>query len=147
MRVHKYKGKRTDNGEWTIGHLYASKSLCRIIHAMAFEQDIDEGMWYCEGHDVNPATVGKYTGLPDKNGKEIYEFDIVQNRAGKNFYPYVVVYCRGAFRLADYIAKPFDSNVYGCDYSGLNKGQSRHFRHTPNDFVVIGNIHDTEVIT
>jgi uncharacterized phage protein (TIGR01671 family) len=60
-----FRGKQLDNGEWAMGRL-ASASDNR---ALMYSLDL---FW-----DADPATVGQCTGLRDKNGKLIYEGDIV----------------------------------------------------------------------
>ena len=74
MRDYKFRGKRKDNGEWETGFLYCSKNVCRIITAIAIDKDIDENMWYCEGREVDPETVGQYTGRKDKSENRINIF-------------------------------------------------------------------------
>ena len=74
MREILFRGKRTDNGEWVYGLLgrYNADFECANI--------IDEFELLVP---VKTESVGQYTGLKDKNGRKIFEGDIVGHYSKK----------------------------------------------------------------
>ena len=64
-----FKAKRTDNGEWVQGYLYGIWEKKYILWGMT--NDIPNMI------EVDPTTICQCTGLKDKNGKLIWENDIV----------------------------------------------------------------------
>lgn len=125
MREIKFRGKRVDNGEWVYGYFAIdkdTKSNCII----------ERIYWDCEGcsdqalyYEVDPNTIGQYTGLKDKNSKEIYEGDIYHQ--GDRNILYVVEY------------------THDCSFMGRQirtKGSRVGLAYWQDRIEVIGNIYD-----
>lgn len=79
---------------------------------------------------VDPATVGQYTGLCDKNGEKIFEGDIVHCESRLDRADMVVIFEMGQFRIV--LCEKFKSYATGVGYYDINC-----FNKT-----VIGNIYD-----
>ena len=69
----KFRGKDAFTGKWVYGDL---------VHNQKVTENGLEPRVMVGGYEVNPETVGQFTGLNDKDGKDIYEGDVIESSYG-----------------------------------------------------------------
>lgn len=125
MRTIKFRGKDIKTGEWLYGHFFQRLGY---YPAIVEPRPRDGKIMYCE-IAVEDNTVGQFTGLTDKNGKEIYEGDIVQSKLKRSRkYDEILQIC---FANSEYCGKDKDGSS-----TSLSLLEEYH------TLEVIGNIHD-----
>ncbi len=100
----KFKAKRLDNGEWIIGSFVVMKTSALSKTTIGIVAAGGATLY-----EVDPSTICQFTGLRDKNGKEIWEGDyltpINDSEAMK------VIFKEGSFG--------FDISYYGMRFHPL----------------------------
>lgn len=101
MRTIKFKGKSLDSGEWIGGYYYKECDNTYIIEDRQNYSMLNRN----EAVLIDPATIFQFTGFLDKNGKEIYEGDVIH--IGPDFCVVIWVEELGGFYLkVDYAKEP-----------------------------------------
>ena len=139
MREILFRGKRTDNGEWEYGDLWCNPYGKRVVCIVSPIND--QGT--TGGNEVDPETVCQFTGLHDKNGKKIFEGDILH-------------IAKIADGLGGYYHPPIDCPVNVmvkwdlCEWTWETLCENKLYISFPDAWChyeceVIGNIHDKKL--
>lgn len=128
----KFRGKRKTDGEWLYGYYFVNRGL----HFIVTDNLAPAGNTF-KDYEVDPETVGQYTGLTDMKGRGVYEGDIINwlmFRCDRTGY---IEEGRVEFRIEEQA------------FVVINKFTTRdgreHVRNILNcqtDLKVVGNIHD-----
>lgn len=145
-----FRGKRVDNGEWVYGYLF-DDGYQNPRHVFVGGLMIDEykgtacDKWNINGIDfcdVKPNTICQYTELTDKNGKKIFEGDILRGfqypfcHDGEYNYYAEIIFANCSFMT--YTRK----NPSSC-VRGISDGNTELMEcWVSEDWEVIGNIYD-----
>ena len=123
MREILFRGKWKNSGEWVYGNLFNPDKA-------------DTPTQICIGtyiartcYEIDPETVGQYTGLTDKNGRRVFEGDIVEGNS--EYFTYTHPYGKVVYDGGQYLIS-FDDVLEDIECLGA----------WANDVEIIGNIYD-----
>lgn len=114
----KFRGKRLDNGAWMYG------DLLHFVDGVYISNDNGNNM-----AQVDPDTVGQFIGCVDKNGKDVYEGDVIETYSRS----YIVTWFK---RSSAFLLKEDEIDNLNAFTPSLVLQSS--------DAVVTGNIHDDQ---
>ena len=149
MREILFRGKSAEDGKWFTGQLLhfkspvSEKELNIIVEGCEWD-DFNEWCNIGRRAKVVPETVGQYTGFTDKNGKKIFEGDIIR-KTNEGRYPEIfAANIRTDFRVKEEVYyEPLEhfKEIILRDFESYDYIVGPE--HTESfEYEIIGNIHD-----
>ena len=144
MREILFRGKRTDNDEWVYGSfcmdaVEQKNGLCGVD---GFIRRYDFAKGKMQMHEVDRESVSQFTGLTDKNGKRIFDGDILHIVSYTCDYDFKTSvgakygYTSGLYVDGDFNDGDFTEIGFAFDY----------WSNEDAEVEVIGNIYDTPAL-
>jgi len=121
-----FKAKRKDNGKWVEGYYRRIPCMGMLEHYIMPRNPKNR----MEQYAIDPDTICQYTGLTDKNGKKIWENDILKANLDES-YPEDITYIKILWNECGFCV----NENYSTDIWTLEKWDAEHFQ-------VCGNIFD-----
>ena len=118
MREIKFRGKSTINGIWVYGYFFVNMG-----HYVIHNDEVTQ--------PIHPWSVGQFTGLKDKNGKDIFESDIIK-ASGNGIAE--IIWCD--------LDAMFKTKWHDAVYRRIRGESEKIFSNHEITLEVIGNIHD-----
>lgn len=151
MRTILFRGKRVDNGELVEGYLIVKEKQYFIIQD-SWREPVLTMCMLVDDNEVIPETVGQFTGLKDRNGKMIFEGDIIGDDYDGGKHMSIVKFGTGTWDSGYYRYVGFYCDrVDWEDDIEKNDDGSFNFNHRNDasgdfifkeDVIIFGNIHD-----
>lgn len=139
MREIKFRGKCFDN-EWVFGDLLQSNITQIIAKKEIFDSNLELERIEYEYYDVNHNTVGQYTGLKDKSGKEIYEGDLIKAPSGRIYAVIFSTWKHEEKREFPKVIDLYEHTGWCVSLDGVNPCELLDFEACQGS--VIGNVYD-----
>ncbi len=115
-----FRGKRIDSGSWVYGGILNYRERCWIVEGMFFTNN--DQIVHIERYEVDPKTVGQFTGLPDNSRTKIFDGDVISIPTDNTFH-------RIRFNECSFEAYP-------------QKSYANTLSRYHDSSTIIGNIHD-----
>ena len=126
MREIKFRGKRIDTGEWVYEDLIENQGRYYIYYATSDTTlENEDNSIIVLAEEVDPDTVGQYTGLKDRNGQDVYEGDLLRTSEGN-------------IMIAEWVGSGIVTRCLTPTYDGMMNTNRYAFPVSEK----IGNIHD-----